>query len=472
MAKIIITWLSLLLISFTSNVEDLLMANIVPISRGRALTETEVNYYFNQIGDISDNDLWTLASTLYGMDYDTFLVWLGWEAGEGYEYTSLQNPNPIYLGYMSCNAATNLYVAYSDHTAAGLCATIRGADMRPYYDMANMQGRARTVLNNWQSSPTYQYTMRVCYLSLANPDQRVWSFALGNYGDQYKILHCYNTSNQDVWAWLDPFGATRTYSYDVDNGGVLGGGYDVYSDTGYPTKLSQFRAKIFHALAIPTMYWSKYPHNLGYWNRQGEADPLEGYYANQDCFSFDCNNLVNAILNGWYDNRTYGYFQQLTRTGDQAPDTLINRCDNVSYDFTQLSLTSVLFYDGPQYDHIGVFVGEFVRDGHTYNTIECTTAYGGGVVSTYVDRAGRKYANKESGYASGSWLKHGLLTPWLVYDVGNIDPGGNISPVNPGGGGVNPPWVESPQPYGSFTTKPWMYQKRYDLQPKNRWRYI
>ena len=439
------------------------MANIVPNNRGRALTSAEVNQYVTQIGEITDNDLWNLASSVYNMDYDTFLVWCGWEAGERYENSGSFNNDAWYLGYMCSCTAVNLYMCYSDKTADGLSAVIRGGG-GSWYSTANMQTRGRNLLSDYSNSDN-QRTMKVCFLSLSNPDQRTWEFAGDYYGSEYTILHCYAKDQYgnlvDVWSSMNPSG-TRTYSYDVDSGGVLGQGYDVYSDTGVPTKLSEFRAKIFHALACPTGYWSGMGiENFGYWNGS--------------LFYFDCVNLIKAILGGWFDRRVVGLCspnlisQILSQTGDCNEWGLITQCAGMSSDFTQLTQTSVLYMDG----HIGCFVGDYVRDGKTYNVIECTSGYmGTGVVSSYVTSTGMRTTDASSGVSHGYWTYHGLLTPWLIYDVGNIDPGGNISPVNPGGGGVEPD-PEYTNPYfPTFSNKQWMYQKRQDLLPKNRWKYV
>lgn len=459
MVKIIITWLSLLLISFTSNIESEL-----PIMR---LTKQQFDDFYASCPLPTKEDLVTMIQQRYpSWSTDYCVLILGTSFGEGY----INDPYLIYawccamLGYRVSSSASYDARFLTDQGAWDAIAPWGGTITPDYF--------TRPVVYQHFNSMDYDQSLKACYLAIINTDTNIFACS-GDYygGSAYSVYH--SPIYTDIYVW-----------YVV--GRPIEDGYSPYVDNGYPTKLSEFRITLFHTLAIPTMYWSEYPHNLGYWCKAGESSS-GGYEATENCFSFDCNNLVKAILNGWYDNRTfapnafpstspyhwYNYFQPITRPnfGDWSPLELIQNCANVSYNFGQLNQTSVLFYDGPQYDHIGVYVGEFIREGHTYNTIECTTAYGGGVVSTYVDSTGRKYANKETPYASGSWLSHGLLTPWLVYDFDLVDPGGIVTPIPPGGG-VNPPWVESPQPYSNFTTKPWMYQKRYDLQPKNRWRYI
>ena len=425
------------------------------ISRGRALSRTEIYSFIDSIGFITYNDCLDLAVRLYGMDEGTFKVLLGWDRNENYEY----NTN-TYDGYMCTCAGVNRFAGYGYTTPQGLCDSLRGGGSPATYNVPRLQGLADQVRNN---ESTQQLNLKCTYLALANPDQRVWGFA-GDGGNPFPSeLIIYVTQDlygTPVYCTLNPNG-TSTYGYDVD-GGVLGQGYDVYSDTGVPTKLSEFRAKIFHALACPTGYWSGMGiENFGYWNGS--------------LFFFDCVNLIKAILGGWFDRRVVGLCspnlisQILSQTGDCNEWGLITQCAGMSSDFTQLTQTSVLYMDG----HIGCFVGDYVRDGKTYNVIECTSGYlGTGVISSYVTSTGMRTSDKNSNVSHGYWTYHGLLTPWLIYDVGNIDPGGNISPVNPGGGEVYPD-PEYTNPYfPTFGNKQWMYQKRYDLQPKNRWRYI
>ena len=406
------------------------------ISRGYRLTRDQVYSYVNSIGFITYDDCLNLAVNLYGMDEGTFKVLLGWDRNENYEY----NTN-TYDGYMCTCAAVNRVAGYGYNTPQSLCDDLRGLGPIAIYNVPRLQGLADQVHAN---ETTQQLNLKCTFLALANPDQRVYGFAGGYTPDPSLVIYTtVDLGDNTVYATYDPRGE-RSYPYDV-NGGVLGGGYDVYTDNGAPTLLSEFRAKIFHALACPTGYWSGMGvENYGYWNGS--------------LFYFDCVNLIKAILSGWYDNRTVGYFEPLDsrfidpQYGEYNEGLLIHHCANVSGDFTELNLTSVLFWDDhtsapPQESgHIGCFVGEYTRDGKTYNTIECTSgSLGNGVVSSYVDSNGLRKPNKESAFGDIRWDLHGLLTPWLTYDCGNIDPGGSITPVNPyPGGGVVPPGTQRP----------------------------
>lgn len=212
----------------------------------------------------------------------------------------------------------------------------------------------------------------------------------------------------------------------------------------YPTKLSEFIDTMFHILSIPTGYWNNFPYNLGYYH---------GSY-----YTFDCVNLLKAVLNGWEDYTTVGdYVHDLSRTGDVNEWQFISECRGLSTDFTQMNVCSALYMQG----HIGCYMGgEFTRGGLVYNTIECTSGSlaGDGVVASYVDTNGIRYDHK-GGTMIGQWSHNGLLTGWLEYDVQFVDPGRDTDPINPGGGNVNPPWWENPDLSEKKKFKWWMYMK-------------
>ena len=157
-----------------------------------------------------------------------------------------------------------------------------------------------------------------------------------------------------------------------------------------------------------TFYKNKYPYNLCYNNPDGRT-------------SADCVNLYKALLNGYdVNNLTVGYFQSnLNNTGDCTEYGLISQCTDVSSDFSKLKAGEprLLYMSG----HIGGYIGENVEmNGHTYNCIECTGSWGGGILYSYVDSDGcrRQYLG---GSKNGKWTKNGLMTPWVQY-VNNPSP--------------------------------------------------
>ena len=154
-----------------------------------------------------------------------------------------------------------------------------------------------------------------------------------------------------------------------------------------------------------TYYKNKYPDNLCYIHADGRT-------------SADCVNLVKAILNGYdVNNKTVGYYQRdLSNTGDCTESGLLNQCSGISSDFKKISAPALLYMSG----HIGTYIG--ITPDNRFNVIECTTAFGGGVIYSWVDQdgtrrsenGGKPIVQKDGTY--NRWTKYGYLTPWVSYN--------------------------------------------------------
>ena len=158
-----------------------------------------------------------------------------------------------------------------------------------------------------------------------------------------------------------------------------------------------------------TFYKNKYPYNLLYINSDGRT-------------SGDCVNLVKTLLNGYDVNvNKVGYYQRdLSNTGDCTESELLAQCSDVSQDFTLLANKPLILYMRTPNSHIGVYLGKTVQG--KYNVIECTTAFGGGVVYSWVDSDGTRRKEK-GGVKSCKWTHHGLPSKW----VSNTPQGSNSS---------------------------------------------
>jgi len=164
---------------------------------------------------------------------------------------------------------------------------------------------------------------------------------------------------------------------------------------------------------LPTKYNNHFPYNLGYYNSDRH-------------FSWDCWNLVKSILWGWTETKRVGYYQPPNPSiglGDWAGGTIMNHCSEKSTDFSHV--TPGEFLMNQENSHAGTYVGEFTLNGRIYNVVECTVAFGGGVVPSYVASTGARYSYK-GGSRNGSWYRHGKL-PWIDYsdrpakDVVDVD---------------------------------------------------
>lgn len=150
-----------------------------------------------------------------------------------------------------------------------------------------------------------------------------------------------------------------------------------------------------------SVYSNKYPKNVLYWD--GEK------------WSADCVNLLKSLFNGRdiTDKKKGSYQHDLSNTGDCTELGLISQCTDVSTDFKKLgNEPRVLYMKG----HIGCYLGKEVnKDGKTYNCVEATTSFGGGIVLSYVGSDGNRLSYK-NGYGSHKWEKHGKATKWVKYE--------------------------------------------------------
>ena len=148
-----------------------------------------------------------------------------------------------------------------------------------------------------------------------------------------------------------------------------------------------------------TYYCNRYPYNLLYIHDDGRT-------------SGDCLNTIKALLNGYDVNITkVGYYQKdLSNTGDVSEPVLLSQCTDISSDFTIIPKPSLLYMKG----HVGSYIGLTNRNGKEYNVIECTAAFGGGVVYSWVDADGTRRSCK-GGETKGKWVSHGRMTRYLDY---------------------------------------------------------
>ena len=167
----------------------------------------------------------------------------------------------------------------------------------------------------------------------------------------------------------------------------------------------------------PTFYKNKWPDNLLYVHDDGRT-------------SADCVNLYKALFNGYNINVTKaGYYQHdLSNTGDCDEWGLLSQCSDISQDFTKLKNGEprILYMKG----HIGAFIGDFEKYGHTYNVCECTSSWGGGILFSYVDSQGRRFKSK-GGEQRKAWTHHGLMTPWIDYSEHYDTLDGDMQPLTP-----------------------------------------
>lgn len=161
----------------------------------------------------------------------------------------------------------------------------------------------------------------------------------------------------------------------------------------------QYVDTLKHIASIDTVYINRFPYNCGYFN------------GNTGKFSFDCWNLVKAIINGWQEIRVHKYYVQGFKvTGDIDGATILKKCTTKSKDFTKLNIAgSYLYMKG----HAGSYIGETLVNGRYYNVIECTGSWTKNVLYSWVDNDGTRRRYK-GGAKNGKWTDWGLMC-WVDY---------------------------------------------------------
>ena len=153
-----------------------------------------------------------------------------------------------------------------------------------------------------------------------------------------------------------------------------------------------------------TEYSSQYPYNNCL------------YYDGYKWITNDVN-LHYALFNGRniYDFTTKGCGNGpiITNYDTITSDQLINKCNDVSNDFTRLKEGEprILYLNG----HIGAYLGKVVDvNGSRYNVVEATGSFGYKIAFSWVDDNGVRRSER-GGYTNGRWTRHGKPSRWVKY---------------------------------------------------------
>ncbi len=120
----------------------------------------------------------------------------------------------------------------------------------------------------------------------------------------------------------------------------------------------------------------RYTNNHAY-NRQPERKKMIEA-ATEDTFGFDCVCLIKGLLWGWNGNKNAAYGgAKYCANGvpDIGTEQMIAVCDDVSTDFSSLSVGEAVWMPG----HIGVYIGDGLA-------VECTPKWDNCVQITACNR--------------------------------------------------------------------------------------
>ena len=159
-------------------------------------------------------------------------------------------------------------------------------------------------------------------------------------------------------------------------------------------------------LAIQVATWQ---YGQVWYRKYNEPTDYGGYYNllswEDGRWHADCLGMVRALLCGWNANKNViaGGADTSYRCYNYTEQMMIDSCTDVSANFAVMTPCELLYKAG----HVGMYVGEFMSGGKTYNAVECTTSYGAGGLPTYVFPTGQRSRSKEEGAINDYWLKHG-----------------------------------------------------------------
>lgn len=148
-------------------------------------------------------------------------------------------------------------------------------------------------------------------------------------------------------------------------------------------------------------YRNQYPWNCLYWDGNR-------WYG-------DCVNIQKSLFNGRdvYDPQPNTWQKDLSQTGDVTEWGLMEQCTDIRGDFSLLKEGEprLLYKQG----HIGAYLGkEKTIDGRIYNVVECTPAFGDGIVYSYVGPRGER-CNYKGAAIANYWTHHAMPTKWVEY---------------------------------------------------------
>ena len=140
--------------------------------------------------------------------------------------------------------------------------------------------------------------------------------------------------------------------------------------------------------------------NAQEFNRRAERLP-KIQAATADTFGFDCVCFIKALLWGWVGDLLHEYGgaeYESNGVPDINADTMINRCKDISQDFSKIRVGEMVWIPG----HCGIYIGNC-------QVAECTFRWADGVQITRVHNL-----VPDDGTPGRSWNLHGKL-PWITY---------------------------------------------------------
>lgn len=188
---------------------------------GTALSQTEVEFYWNTLPELTFDYVQEIADNIHGMSADVFTVMAGWGWGEGYSVIPpVGDSDPdVYMAYLCDCCPVNYFEGWGITTGQQMAAAIAGGDTSGHYDYSAMIARGLDLKAN-ETSSAGQNELRALLLALLNPNQDAW-FCSGYPQSGDVIIYQRQYAGQGmIYSFYDP---DSKVPYDVTGSGIRGG---------------------------------------------------------------------------------------------------------------------------------------------------------------------------------------------------------------------------------------------------------
>lgn len=187
---------------------------------GSELSETDVDYYWNTLNNLTYDYVESIADSIHGMSSDVFKVMAGWGWGEAYAYA-----NPVgasepdkYLAYLCDCIPVNYFEGLGITTGRDMANAIAGGG-GAWYSYEALIGRGDDLKNN-ETSSQGQNELRALLLALLNPNQ--YSYFCNGYPTSYSVIIHQNDYPSEGTIYVFYYEG-QVVTYDITGTGIRGG---------------------------------------------------------------------------------------------------------------------------------------------------------------------------------------------------------------------------------------------------------
>ena len=177
---------------------------------------------------------------------------------------------------------------------------------------------------------------------------------------------------------------------------------------------------IMEGFDVDTTYINEFPYNCGYCHDNGTiSGDCWCMFPKSLIWSWACGIRLfkNRKKGTYFYNGQNGSYNGIGKSGlgDWTGDEIIKHCTNVDYStFKNIKPLEVMLIPG---HHMAMYVGEFKKNGKTYNSVEFNyfDESANGLIPFWVTNAGNRYWCKGGSKMGGKFACHGQLSTWIDY---------------------------------------------------------